>query len=117
MRHHDRHPVLGRRLDERRALLRSLARALILNGSITTTLARAKAVRPFVERLVTIARENTVAARRVVAARLANDEEAVKALVALATQRFSDRPGGYTRIVKLGKDHNGVPRAIIMFVE
>lgn len=117
MRHHDRQRVFGRKLDERRALLRSLARELILHGSLTTTLARAKAVRPFVERLITIARKNTVAARRVVAARLGNDEEAVKALVALATQRFAERPGGYTRIVKLGKDRNAVPRAIIMFVE
>ncbi|GIW68941.1 MAG: 50S ribosomal protein L17 [Candidatus Parcubacteria bacterium] len=117
MRHHDRQTVFGRKLDERRALLRSLARELILRGSITTTLARAKALRPFVERLITIARNDSIAARRIVSSRLGNDDAAVKALVALATQRFADRPGGYTRIVKLGKDRNAIARATIMFVE
>lgn len=101
MRHHDRNRKLGREKRQRTALLRNLARSLILKEGITTTEAKAKALRPFVERLVTTSKKNTLASRRTVAIRLgAPDTD--KKLKELAT-RYAKRTGGYTRIVRLGR--------------
>lgn len=102
MRHHDRNKKLGRVKRQRTALLRSLARSLILSEKITTTTTKAKALRPFVERLVTQAKKADLASTRVVASRLGDGREATRKLRALG-ERFKTRPGGYTRITRLGR--------------
>lgn len=101
MRHHDRNRKLGREKRQRTALLRNLARSLILREGITTTEAKAKALRPFVERLVTTSKKNTLASRRTIAKRL-DSPDTDKKLKELAT-RYAKRTGGYTRIVRLGR--------------
>ncbi|MBU6214633.1 50S ribosomal protein L17 [Patescibacteria group bacterium] len=88
-----------RKSDQRRALLKSLMRSLILEERISTTEAKAKALRPAVERLVTYGKKNTLASRRLAKARL-GDDEAVKKLFSAIAPRYADRAGGYTRIVK-----------------
>jgi len=82
-----------------RSLMRSLARSLIIEERISTTEAKAKALRPFVERLVTYAKKNTLASRRLTKARL-GDDEAVKKLFDAIGPRYAERTGGYTRVVK-----------------
>jgi large subunit ribosomal protein L17 len=102
MRHHDRNRKLGRVKRQRVALLKSLARSLLLSEGIVTTTAKAKALRPFVERLITTSKKGTLASRRAAASRLGNSGDADKKLNELG-QRYATRPGGYTRIVKLGR--------------
>ena len=92
----------GRPANQRRALLRSLARSLVLHERISTTEAKAKELRPFVERLVTYGKKNTLASRRLAKA-LLGDDEAVKKLFSSIAPRYEGRSGGYTRIVKRGK--------------
>jgi|SRR3989344_9444021 len=99
MRHHDKNRKLGREKRQRVALLRGLARSLILHEGITTTEAKAKALRPFVERLVTSAKSDSLQGTRSVATRLASEEARGK-LKELA-KRFEKRAGGYTRITRL----------------
>lgn len=91
-----------RERNQRKALMRSLARALVLEERISTTEAKAKALRPFVERLVTYAKKNTLASRRLAITRL-HDEAAVQKLFATIGPRYAERSGGYTRVVKRGK--------------
>jgi large subunit ribosomal protein L17 len=79
--------------------MRNLAIALFEHGRIVTTVAKAKELRPFAERLITLAKSGTLHARRLALARLAN-RQAVHKLFAEIAPRFMDRPGGYTRIVK-----------------
>ena len=118
MKHHKKQRKLGRVRKVRVALLRSLARALIMHGQIETTVAKAKELRPFIERLITMARKDSVASRRLVEARLGNDKEASKILHSQIAPKFKDRPGGYTRIVKLGKTASvSTDKAVISFVE
>ena len=88
-----------RETGQRSALIRSLARSLVLEERISTTEAKAKALRPYVERLVSYAKVNTLANRRLAIARI-HDKEAVKRLFATIGPRYADRKGGYTRIVK-----------------
>ena len=102
MKHHKTGRKLGRVRKVRVALLRSLARSLILKGKITTTIAKAKELRPYAERLVTIARKDTIASRRLIASRLGNDTESATKLTQKIAPKYKDRPGGYTRITKLG---------------
>jgi len=99
------------------ALLRSLARSLILEERISTTEAKAKALRPFVERLVTYAKKNTLASRQLAKARL-GDDEAVKKLFETISPRYEKRAGGYTRVVKRTKRGSNDARklAYIAFV-
>lgn len=85
-----------------RALIRSLARSLIIEERISTTEAKAKALRPFVESLVTYAKKNTLATRRLAKMRL-GDTSAVKKLFDLIGPRYAERNGGYTRVVKRTK--------------
>ena len=94
--------TFGRPSNQRRALLRSLARALVLEEHISTTEAKAKALRPFIERLVTYAKKNTLASRRLTETRL-GDKEAVKKLFGIIGPRYTERAGGYTRVVKRTK--------------
>jgi large subunit ribosomal protein L17 len=88
-----------RKSGQRRALLKSLARSLVLEERISTTEAKAKALRPVVERLVTYAKKNTLASRRLAKTKL-GDDAAVKKLFGTIGPRYADRKGGYTRIVK-----------------
>lgn len=104
MRHRKRGLVrykLSRKAEHRKALLRSLAVALIKHKRIRTTLIKAKALRPFIERLITRAKKDTTHNRRLVFAKL-QDKHAVKELFSEVAPRVMERPGGYTRIVKLG---------------
>ncbi len=101
MRHHNANRKFGRGRDQRKALLRSLMRELFVHGKITTTLAKAKEVRPYAEDLITKARVNTVAARRDVLRRMANNDIVAKLFSDIAP-KYLDRQGGYTRILKTG---------------
>lgn len=109
--------VFGRPRKGRRALLRSLARSLVLEERIATTEAKAKELRPFVERLVTHAKKNTLASRRIVLARL-GDEPAARKLFGTLAPRYGGRTGGYTRIVKRSRRGGSDARklAVIAFV-
>jgi large subunit ribosomal protein L17 len=103
MRHRVAHRKLGRITPHRMALLRNLTTALFERERIRTTLAKAKEVRPFAEKLITLARgeDNRLHARRL-AARDINDRRVVKKLFDTIGARFATRPGGYTRILRLG---------------
>ena len=110
MRHRYAHRRLGRNSKERRALLRGLATDLLNHEHIVTTVPKAKEVRPIVERLITVAKRGvkaaepkgrTLAARRLVMTDIANEDVVTKLFDQLAP-RFMDRPGGYTRILRLG---------------
>ena len=90
---------LNRSSNQYHALLRSLARSLILEEKISTTETKAKVLRPFVERLVTYAKNNTLASRRLAKMRL-GDDAAVKKLFDTIGPRYEKRAGGYTRVVK-----------------
>src|SRR4051794_40502704 len=99
MRHLKAGRRLGRNAEHRLALFRNLTRALFEHERIITTLAKAKEVRPFVEKLITLAKKGTLHARRLAIARL-RDKEAVAKLFNELGPRFRDRPGGYTRVIK-----------------
>lgn len=101
MRHGDKINNLGRTASHRAALLSNLASQLIANKRITTTLAKAKALRTYVEPLITKAKENTTHQRRIVFSHL-QDKEAIKELFDVVRLKIEGRPGGYTRIIKLG---------------
>ncbi len=118
MRHHNKNRKLGRKKNARRALLRSLACSLIKNEQIKTTEARAKELRPFIEKLVTKGRVGTIASRRLVSSRLGGNEEGAKKLVEVISGRYTDRSGGYTRVTKLAlRTSDGSKMAVIGFVE
>lgn len=102
MRHHVAKRTLNRDKRQRTALMRSLARSLVLHEGITTTIAKAKELRPMIERLVTTSKQNTIASRRTVKARI-NSAEAMEKLHDTLAPRYKERNGGYTRIVKLGR--------------
>lgn len=97
MRHRRRVPQLGKPADQRRAILRALTTELIRHGRITTTKVRAKAVRSEAERMITLAKDGSLAARREALGYL-YDKQLVHALFEGAKERYGDRNGGYTRI-------------------
>lgn len=99
MRHSRRVPKLGKPADQRKALLRALTTQLIQNGQLKTTKARAKAVRSEAERMITLAKDGTLAARRRAMGYM-YDKQLVHSLFAEAPQRYGDRNGGYTRILR-----------------
>lgn len=99
MRHHHKGRTFGRTHDQRTALMKGLMRSLIIHERISTTEAKAKELRPHIEKLVTRARKDTVANRRLVTARLGDDEAVDKLFTAIAP-RYAKHEGGYTRIVK-----------------
>ena len=116
MRHQSRGRTLSRRREHRRAMLSNLAASLIKNGRVKTTDAKAKEVRPFVERMVTFAKRGDLHARRIVLSRL-KDPGAVKKLFEEFGPKFADRSGGYTRILKLGfRQGDNSPVSLIEFV-
>ena len=117
MNHHKAHRKFGRVRKVRTALLRSLVRSLVLHERIETTIAKARELRPQVEKLVTLAKKDTLASRRVIASRLGNDMEVSIKLHEVLAPRYKDRPGGYTRISKLGTFQDALrDKAIIEFV-
>jgi large subunit ribosomal protein L17 len=101
MRHGDKIKNLSRTASHRKALLSNLACQLIQHKRIMTTLAKAKALRVYVEPLITKAKENTTHQRRVVFSHL-QDKEAITELFSTISEKVAGRPGGYTRIIKLG---------------
>ena len=116
MRHQSRGRTLSRRREHRRAMLSNLAASLIKNGRVKTTDAKAKEVRPFVERMVTFAKRGDLHARRIVLSRL-KDPGAVKKLFEEFGPKYADRSGGYTRILKLGfRQGDNSPISLIEFV-
>lgn len=117
-----RHMKSGRKLNRnsthRRALMRNLTIALVEHESITTTVAKAKELRKFVERLITLGKRGlkvanagdqaqSIAYRRMAVARMGNNKTTVKKIFDVLAPRYEDRPGGYTRIVKLAKRRLG----------
>ena len=102
MRHGDKGNNLSRTASHRKALLSNLACQLFQYKKIVTTLAKAKALRPYVEPLITKSKENTTHQRRMVFSHL-QDKEAVKELFDVISPKIASRPGGYTRVIKLGK--------------
>lgn len=101
MRHGDKHKNLGRKKAHRDALLSNLASELIVHKRIVTTVAKAKVLRTYVEPLITKGRINTTHQRRIVFSYL-NDKEAVTELFSTVAEKVMSRPGGYTRVIKLG---------------
>ena len=117
MRHHKKSRTLGRTRRGRTALLRTLAISLIEKGRIKTTTSKAKELRPYVERLVTYGKNDTVASRRRVATRLGEPSNKVlQKLFGDIAKQYNERNGGYTRIVKMGQTKAGRDEAIIEFV-
>jgi len=113
MRHRSKRKILSRTASARNALVRQLAVHVILKGRITTTLTKAKVVRPFVERTITIGKTSTVTARRLLISKLANEAAARKVISEIAP-KYASRPGGYTRITKLGRRQGDAsPMALI----
>jgi len=117
MRHAKANRKFGRLRGDRAAFLRNLANDLIRSGAIETTEARAKEIRPVVERLVTFAKKQTLASRRVIFSRVQN-ERVMHKLMSDLGPRYADRAGGYTRITKLQKSRkrDGTQMARIEFV-
>ena len=101
MRHHRAGKKLGRDSAHRKALYANLAGSLIEHGRIKTTEAKAKAVKPFAEQMITLGKRGDLAARRQAIAQL-RSQDVVHVLFSEVAPRFAERPGGYTRIVKLG---------------
>ena len=101
MRHGKKFNHLGRTADHRRAMLANMAISLIMHKRITTTLAKAKALKKYVEPLITRSKDDSTNSRRVVFRYLQN-KEALKELYGVVAEKVGDRPGGYTRVIKLG---------------
>jgi large subunit ribosomal protein L17 len=117
MRHRVRGRKLGRTTAHRKALFRNQLVALFTNERIITTLAKAKELRPMAERMVTLAGTGTLPARRKVLT-MVPDKEVVRRLFDEIAPRFTDRPGGYTRVMRLGRRRgDGAELAIIEFVD
>jgi large subunit ribosomal protein L17 len=116
-----RHRVAGRKLQRtsshRSALFRNMAAALIKHEQITTTTAKAKELRPYVEKLITLAKKGGLSNRRLAHARLMDDVQLQK-LFDIIAPRYAERNGGYTRVIKAGiRKNDAAPIAIIEFVD
>ena len=117
MRHHSTKRKFGREKNVRDALMNSLALNLIVREKIKTTLPKAKELRPFIEKLVTLAKKDNLNSRRLVISRLSNRGAETKKLFKVIAPKYTDRTGGYTRILKLGaRKSDSAPMAIIEFV-
>ena len=117
MRHKKKGRKLGRKIGNRKALLRNLACQLILHKKIKTTDPKAKELRSFIEPLITLAKKDSLHARRLVIKKIPK-KNVVRILFKEIAPLFSARPGGYTRITKLGlRDNDRAPVAITEFVE
>ncbi len=117
MRHQCVAKKFGRDTAHREELMKSLVANLIINGSVKTTLPKSKQARKDAEKLVTIARKGTVAARRLCASRLVQPRNCVKKLFDEVVPKLEGRNGGYTRILKIGNRRgDGTPMAILQWV-
>ena len=117
MRHRVGHRKLQRTSSHRTALFRNMAAALIKHEQITTTTAKAKELRPYVEKLITLAKHGGLSNRRIAQSRLMDDAQLAKLFEVLGP-RYADRNGGYTRIIKAGiRASDAAPIAIIEFVD
>jgi large subunit ribosomal protein L17 len=117
MRHGQTHRKLGRKSQHRTAMFANMAAALIKHEQISTTLPKAKELRPIVERLVTLGKRGDLHARRQALATV-RDETQVKKLFAAIAERYKTRKGGYTRVLKAGFRHGDMAAmAIIEFVD
>ena len=117
MRHNKKFNHLGRTASHRKAMLANMAISLIMHKRITTTLAKAKELKKYVEPLVTRSKEDTTNSRRVVFSYL-QDKDAVTELFKVIAPKVGDRPGGYTRIIKLGiRQGDAAPIAFIELVD
>lgn len=101
MRHHNSNRKFGRVKKQRTALLRNLARSLIIQEKIKTSEAKAKELRSFVEKLITKSKNDTLSSRRIVSSKLGGEKEATSKLFTTVAKKYKDRKGGYTRITKL----------------
>ena len=116
-----RHKYGGRKLNRtsshRKALFRNMAAALIKHEQITTTLPKARELRPYVEKLITLAKHGGLSNRRLAHTRLLDDAQLVKLFDVLAA-RYADRNGGYTRVIKAGiRASDAAPMAVIELVD
>lgn len=117
MRHHNQNRTFNRSRSQRSALMRGLAISLLEHGKIKTTEAKAKELRPYVEKLITRGKNDTVASRRLIASSLGEpDAKVVKKLFDDVSKRYAERNGGYTRIIKLGETAAGRREACIELV-
>ena len=117
MRHHNQNRTFGRSRSQRTALLRGLAMSLLEHGKIQTTEAKAKELRPYVEKLITKGKNDTVATRRLIMSRLGEPDTAIlDRLINEVSKKYADRQGGYTRIIKLGDTKAGRTEAYIELV-
>ena len=117
MKHNIDHRKLNRTSSHRKSLLMNLSNALIKHEQITTTLTKAKELRPFVEKIVTLGKKGDLESRRKTIAIL-QDEKMTKKIFDTFANRYKDRKGGYTRIVKIGNRYgDNAPTAVIEFVD
>lgn len=117
MRHGNAHRKLGRTSSHRLAMFRNMAASLVKHEQIKTTLPKAREIRPYMEKLVTLAKHGGLSNRRLAHARLGDDVQLIKLFDVLAA-RYADRPGGYVRIVKAGiRRSDATPMAIVEFVD
>ena len=117
MRHRSGGRKLQRTSAHRTALFRNMSAALIKHEQITTTVAKAKELRPYIEKLVTLAKRGGLANRRLAQSRLL-DETQLKKLFDVLAERYKDRNGGYARVIKAGiRASDAAPMAIIEFVD
>ncbi|MFN7400184.1 MAG: 50S ribosomal protein L17 [Sandaracinobacter sp.] len=117
MRHKVAHRKLGRTTEHRMAMLKNMSASLIKHEQITTTLPKAKELRPYVEKLVTLAKKGGLSNRRLADARLQDDAQLKKLFDVLAV-RYADRPGGYVRVLKAGfRASDQAPMAVVEFVD
>jgi ribosomal protein L17 len=117
MRHRVGGRKLGRTSSHRTAMFRNMAAALIKHEQITTTLPKAKELRPYVEKLITLATKGGLSNRRLAHARLLDDTQLVKLFDVLA-KRYQERAGGYTRVIKAGlRASDAAPMAVIELVD
>ena len=117
MRHKLGQRKLGRTSSHRIAMLRNMAASLIKHEQITTTLPKARELRPYLEKLITLGKKGGLSNRRLAHSRLLDDAQLVKLFDELAT-RYADRAGGYTRIIKAGyRSSDAAPMAVIELVD
>ena len=117
MRHNKGGKKLGRTHSHRKAMFRNMAASLIKHEQITTTLPKARELRPYVEKLVTLAKTGGLSNRRLAHARLQDDAQLVKLFDTLAP-RYASRQGGYVRIIKAGiRRSDATPMAVVEFVD
>lgn len=117
MRHRIAHRKLNRTASHRKAMFANMSSSLVEHEQIVTTLPKAKELRPFVEKLITLAKKGDLNSRRIAIARMRNKEQAKK-LFDILGPRYADRSGGYIRVLKAGYRYgDNAPMAVIEFVD